>query len=176
MPNLGYVNLANRNNLVYLPNDNAVRITELRVNTRSDALATIRFHNARVDQLLYIDNIWMSSDSFLEFDASSFYSFAQAYVLTRIDDSSIIDRIGFYHKALGRRGAKFEYWGDSWFRISMDETKEWNPPMVPEPSTYGAIFGALGGLLVAVRKRMGNRKRLVLPRKSESKFRICKDD
>jgi len=38
---------------------------------------------------------------------------------------------------------------------------------VPEPSVYGAIFGALGLVLVAVRKRTGNSRRIILPCKSE---------
>jgi len=155
IPDLGNVNLTSSSKSVYLPDYVAVRIRNLNVSTGKYVLATVYFGKPHADQGLYIDNIWVSYTSFLEFDTSGVSSYIGAYVFTRVDYGSIIGRIGFYDKELGRRAAKSQYWGYGWYRISVDKYREWNPPMVPEPSAYGAALLGLGlGAVVLNRRRV----------------------
>jgi len=121
-------------------------------------LATVYFGEPHADQGLYIDNLTVSPTSFLEFNLGS-VPYTGAYVFTRVDYSSILYRIGFFDRTLGRRAAKSQYWGQGWYRISVDKPREWNPPMVPEPSAYGAaLLGVgLGAICLKRRKMMKGR-------------------
>jgi len=147
--------LDNDNKSFYLPSDGGVRTYNLDVNVGRNVLVTVYFGNSIAGQELYIDNLRIGGDSFLEFDSSRAALNIGNYVYTRTYPKLIIDQIGFYDIKLGRRAAKSEYMEDGWYRISMDETREWNPPPVPEPSAYGAALLGLGlGAVVLNRRRV----------------------
>jgi len=118
-------------------------------------LATVYFSSGVREQVLYIDSMWVSSDSFLEFDTRGVGSPVGAYVYTGVDPRYFIDRIGFYDKALVRYGANFKYRENGLYQIYMDKARDWNPPMVPEPSAYGAALLGMGlGAVVLNRRRV----------------------
>jgi len=126
-----------------------VRISTLSVYTGKTVLATVDFGDAYGDKGLYIDDLFMSYGSFLEFDLSKS---ATCYVFTRYDYSSIINQIGFFDPKLGiRYGAIVQNWGNGTYCITMNEYEKWHPPMVPEPTTYGA--GVMAAAVMAVRLR-----------------------
>jgi len=154
LPSIGNITLTESKDSVRLTNDVAVRIPNLRVDTGGAVLATVYFGEAHADQGLYIDNLTVSPTSFLEFNLGS-VPYTGGFVFTRVDYSSILYRIGFFDKTLGRRAAKSQYWGEGWYRISVDKPREWNPPMVPEPSAYGAALSGVGlGVVCLKRRRM----------------------
>jgi len=144
IPSIGNVILTNSKNSVRLTNDVAIRIPNLRVDTGESVLGIVYFGKPHADQGLYIDKLTVRPNSFLEFNLSGVSSFSGAYVFTRVDYSSIIFRIGFFDEKLGRRSAKSQYWGEGWYRISIDKFREWHPPMVPEPSAYGVALLGVG--------------------------------
>jgi len=138
---------------------NAVRISRLSVNTGSSVLGKIYFSDqAHVQQALYIDNLFLDSDSFLEFDIGHNLSVEGVYVFTRHDYSYILNRVGFFDPKDGiRYKAVSRYWSDGTYCISLNPYENWHPPMVPEPTTYGA--GLMGMGLVAVGYRSYLRRR-----------------
>jgi len=77
-----------------------------------------------------------------------------------------LGRIKYEGKPLGWHGEAW-YYDEEYYEILVK---------TPEPSTYGAIFGALGLVSAAFRKRKGDKRWVILPCKFGIKFRICKDD
>jgi len=148
-------------NTFYLGNHHTSRTPSLEVYTGRDVLATVSFGRGQSgEQWFYIDNLWVSPDSFLEFDIREMGYSGGAFVMTRYDYSSIMHRIGFLDSELGRRGARSEHWHAGWYRIYVDKVREWTPPMVPEPSTYGAVLLGLGlGVVVLKRRRVKKGRR-----------------
>jgi len=140
IPSMGDVNLTTVSPSRSIPKGTAVGIKTLRVNTGRSTLATISFPYYELDaEGLYIDDIFVSSDSFLEFDVTAAEHPEACYVFTRFDYRDIAHRIGFrFPKIGGRRGAKSVYIGNGVYQLQLDRAVEWSPPMVPEPATYGA--------------------------------------
>jgi len=156
---MGYVTLTKEQPSFQLTDDTAVRIPNLSVDTGKSVLATIYFGNAYSQQAVYIDSLAIGYDSFLEFDITALGNAAGAYIFTRSDYSFIIDQIGFYDPFLGGRyGAVSTYWGNGVYCIAMNEFKKWSPPMVPEPTTYGAGLMGLGVAVACYRSRLCRRK------------------
>jgi len=152
LPSLGNISLTKNKPSVRLTNDVAVRIPTLRVDTGSSELAVVSFGESQHgDQGLYIDNLIISFSSYLEFDVSKATLPSNSYVFTRADFSSITHRIGFLFPDGRRWTAKSSYWGEGWYRISVDKQKQWHPPMVPEPTTYGAGLMGMGLAVVGYR-------------------------
>jgi len=139
-----------------LSGDTGVRIPNLSVNTGGSILANVYFSEyAYVQQALYIDSLFIDSSSFLQFDIGWNLSSAGVYIFTRDDYSHIINRIGFFDPKTGARyKAISKYWGDDTYCISMNEYESWQPPMVPEPSTYGAGLMGMGLAVACCRSRL----------------------
>jgi|GEM_PF-998342 len=134
----------------------AARISTLSVETGKSVLGTISVGPTHLDRGLYIDDLYISYDSYLEFDISEA---PVAYIFTKYDYSSIVHRIGFWAPRYGgRRSAKVTYWGNGVYCIGIDKYREWTPPMVPEPTTYGVGLMGLGVAVACCHPRLRRRR------------------
>jgi len=158
MRNSGNIALTSSHPLERLDLSDLWRFT-LNVSTGGSVLASLCFVSDFFVQGTYIDRINISSSSFLEFDLSEAVAAMDFFISVRIESPSVANQIGFFHPQIGvRRAAKVTDAGGGWYILSIDEHKEWHPPMVPEPTTYGAGLMGLGVAVACYRSRLCRRK------------------
>jgi len=156
---MGHVRLRKENPSVRLTNDVGVKFESLYVDTGPSVLATVSFGETGTDQGLYLDELYLSTSSYLEFDLSRATIPSHCYVFVPTDYSHMLNRIGFRDPDGSRYSAKivYESWGG--YRITPNEFREWYPPMVPEPSAYGAGLMGLGVAVACYRSHFRLRRR-----------------